>query len=245
MITAAFDAYASYTVDSVYQWDINRSLEIIGVTLDSAPEIHFTNSMMDKSLVRSSEVSGSHYTVDIPNSLLQYPVDIQVYIGVYDDNSEFKVVETMRIPIIPRTRPTDYQIQDSDEEIYSFNELKKSLKDEMESQYYQPGETVSIMGMCPGFISNSGKRVVLSIPFKKSLEKVSLATVTAVEGAIYVPAGGTLDNHSSGAFGSDYSIATNQYSDNYYVLIDKSSAFTNAVNSSNVLFSGTMTVTFE
>lgn len=39
MITANFEGYASYTVDSLYQWDIDRTLAIAGLTLNKRPEI--------------------------------------------------------------------------------------------------------------------------------------------------------------------------------------------------------------
>lgn len=124
MITANFEGYASYTVDSLYQWDIDRTLEIAGLSLNKSPEIHFTNNIIKGAIVRSTEASGSTYSVKIPNSLLQYPSDILAFIVV--DN---QTVEEVRIPIIERQRPVDYQIQDSDEEIYSFKALEKMVKE--------------------------------------------------------------------------------------------------------------------
>ena len=124
MITANFEGYASYTVDSLYQWDIDRTLEIVGLSLNKSPEIHFTNNIIKGAIVRSTEASGSAYKVKIPNSLLQYPSDILAFVVV--DNH---TVEEVRIPIIERQRPVDYQIQDSDEEIYSFKALEKMVKE--------------------------------------------------------------------------------------------------------------------
>lgn len=124
MITANFEGYASYTVDSLYQWDIDRTLEIVGLSLNKSPEIHFTNNIIKGAIVRSTEASGSTYSVKIPNSLLQYPSDILAFVVV--DNH---TVEEVRIPIIERQRPVDYQIQDSDEEIYSFKALEKMVKE--------------------------------------------------------------------------------------------------------------------
>lgn len=124
MITANFEGYASYTVDSLYQWDIDRTLEIVGLSLNKSPEIHFTNNIIKGAIVRSTEASGSAYKVKIPNSLLQYPSNILAFVVV--DN---QTVEEVRIPIIERQRPVDYQIQDSDEEIYSFKALEKMVKE--------------------------------------------------------------------------------------------------------------------
>jgi hypothetical protein len=65
-------------------------------------------------------------SVDIPNSLLQDPLTIEADIGIYE-GKVFKVVEKILIPVIAKTRPSDYQIQDSDEEIYSFNRVLNAL----------------------------------------------------------------------------------------------------------------------
>jgi len=65
-------------------------------------------------------------SVKIPNSVLQEPLRIYAHIGVYEGDT-FKVVEQVEIPVIPRKRPLDYQIEDSDEEIYSFKKLENEL----------------------------------------------------------------------------------------------------------------------
>ena len=123
MIRANFNAYNSYVTDSLYQWDINRDLAISGLNLSVAPEIHFANDNMEKAIVRQSTIENGSIKVRIPNSLLQAPLAIKVYIGVYEDDT-FKVIESIEIPVIPKARPLDYTIEDSDEEIYSFNRLE-------------------------------------------------------------------------------------------------------------------------
>lgn len=126
MIRANFRAYGKYIVDRVYQWDKNRDLIIEGLNLTTAPEIHFVNGAMEKAIVRQSTMKNGVVSVRIPNSLLQSDSRINVYICVYEGD-EFKVVTTVDVPIVPRKRPGDYVIEDSDEEIYSFNELETKL----------------------------------------------------------------------------------------------------------------------
>ena len=126
MIRANFNAYASYVADSLYQWDINRDLTISGLNLGVAPEIHFSNANMERALVRQSTIENGIVTVRIPNSLLQAPLTIKVYVGIYEGNT-FKVIESIEIPVIAKARPLDYMIEDSDEEIYSFNRLEYLL----------------------------------------------------------------------------------------------------------------------
>ncbi len=126
MIKANFIAYGNYVTDGLAQWEIDRVLEVRGLNLVNAPEVHFSNANMDRAIVRQSTMENHVVTVKIPNSLLQDPLRIYAHIGVYE-GSTFKVVETVEIPVAPRKRPADYQIEDTDEEIYSFKRLENEL----------------------------------------------------------------------------------------------------------------------
>lgn len=126
MIRANFNAYSSYVTDSLYQWDINRTLIINGLNLDVAPEIHFTNDSMDRAIVRQSTLENGAVIVGIPNSLLQQAHTIRAYAGIYEGDT-FKTIEVIDISVIAKEKPTDYIIEDSDEEIYSFNALENAI----------------------------------------------------------------------------------------------------------------------
>ena len=126
MIKANFNSYSSYLTDSLYQWDINQVLTVNGLNLAVAPEVHFSNSNMDRAIVRQSVATDKGFNVDIPNSLLQDPLTIRAHVGIYEGNT-FKVIELVEIPIIARTKPLDYKIEDSDEEIYSFKALQNAI----------------------------------------------------------------------------------------------------------------------
>lgn len=126
MIKTNFIAYGNYITDGLTQWDIDRVLEVRGLNLVNAPEVHFSNANMDRAIVRQSTMENHIVTVKIPNSLLQHPLRIDAHIGIYE-GSTFKVVEVVEIPVAPRKRPEDYQIEDTDEEIYSFKRLENEL----------------------------------------------------------------------------------------------------------------------
>lgn len=126
MINANFNSYKQYITDSLYQWDINQKLNVSGLNLSVAPEVHFSNCTMDKAIVKQSTNINHIVSVMIPNSLLQMPFAIEAYIGIYEGTT-FKVIEKVVIPVKPRPRPADYQIQDSDEEIYSFKRLENMI----------------------------------------------------------------------------------------------------------------------
>lgn len=126
MIRANFNTYASYVTDSLYQWDLNQVLSVTGLNLAVVPEVHFSNANTDRAIVRQATKVNNVISVGIPNSLLQEPLRIRAHIGIYEGDT-FKVVELVEIPVIARKRPNDYQIQDSDEEIYSFQALENAI----------------------------------------------------------------------------------------------------------------------
>ena len=127
MIKANFDAYDSYVTDSLYQWDLNQVLTVTGLNLTVAPEIHFHNANMERAIVRQSTMENHVVSVGIPNSLLQEPLTIKVDIGIYEGDL-FKVIEKVSIPVKPKLRPSDYRLEDTDEEIYSFNRLENMIE---------------------------------------------------------------------------------------------------------------------
>lgn len=132
MIKANFNAYDKYVTDSLYQWDLNQVLRVTGLNLSVVPEVHFSNANMDKAIVRQASMENHVVNVDIPNSLLQDPLTINAHIGIYE-GSTFKVVERVEIPVIAKERPTDYQIQGADEEIYSFKALENALENKADN----------------------------------------------------------------------------------------------------------------
>lgn len=125
-IRVNFSAYASYMTDSLHQWETNRVLTVTGLNLVKAPEVRFWNSNTQHAIPRQAEMKNQVITVDIPNSLLQDPLRIIADVGVYEGN-EFKVVERVEIPVIPGRRPIDYKLEDTDGEVYSFNQLLNAI----------------------------------------------------------------------------------------------------------------------
>ncbi len=141
MIKANFNAYANYVTDSLYQWDRNQILSVSGFNISTAPEVHFYNSAMDKAIVKQSTFIDRVVTVQIPNSLLQNALTIYANIGVYEDNT-FKTVETITIPVIAKARPADYQLENNDGEVYSFEELKNHIANMVKLKDFNANNTV-------------------------------------------------------------------------------------------------------
>lgn len=140
MIKANFSAYASYVTDSLYQWSLNQVLSVNGLNLTVAPEVHFSNANMDKAIVRQSTLKDHIVSVAIPNSLLQEPLPIKAHIGVYEGDT-FKVIELVEIPVIAKARPNNYTIENTDEEIYSFEALKNAIANTVKLSDYTSNNT--------------------------------------------------------------------------------------------------------
>lgn len=140
MIRASFVTYNDYKVDSLYQWDVDQELVISGLNIYVAPEVHFNNHIMGKAIVRQSKNVNGLIRVAIPNSLLQQPFNIIAHIGTYAEGKSFSTIEKVEIPIIPRARPEDYTIEDTDEEIYSFKALENRIANMVSHNQFNEGK---------------------------------------------------------------------------------------------------------
>ena len=126
MLNVCFNSYGKYTTNYLYQWDKNQIIEITGLNLSNVPEIHFTNAAMDRAIARQATMSDGVIKADIPNSMLQSPFAIVAYVGIYN-GTQYKTIEAIKIPIIPRSRPTDYVLEKTNDEVYSFNHLENLI----------------------------------------------------------------------------------------------------------------------
>ena len=86
------------------QWDTGQKLTIKGADMSTAPVFHFLNAYITTAYVSQSKISGGGITVDIPDILLQYDVPLIIYIQYDPGTTEYSI----RIPIRPRVKPSDY-----------------------------------------------------------------------------------------------------------------------------------------
>jgi hypothetical protein len=116
----------NYTAEPLYQWDLNQTLLVYGLSLPSVPEIHFTNAAMSRAIVRQASMDASGVvSVEIPNSMLQKPYTVVAYICLYA-GATFETQYKLEIPVKARTQPADYTLTD-DPEVYSFNALENQV----------------------------------------------------------------------------------------------------------------------
>lgn len=114
----------TYTTEELYQWDVNQQLEVRGLSLASVPEVHFHSAALgDRAIVRQGrlDAAGVLYA-EVPNSLLQKPYRLTVYICAYTGDT-FETLYALDIPVKQRAKPSDYTLE-NDGEVYSFNALE-------------------------------------------------------------------------------------------------------------------------
>ena len=56
----------------------------------------------------SSVRNGENFVAEIPNSLLQQPYPIIIYVYSYSDTNSARTIYTIKIPVTPRVKPSDY-----------------------------------------------------------------------------------------------------------------------------------------
>ena len=178
MIKANFNAYNTYVTDSLYQWDINQELKISGLNLETIPEVHFSNRNMDRAIVRQATLENHVVNVIIPNSLLQEPLRIYAHVGIYEEDT-FKTVEVIEIPVIARTRPFDYTIEDTDEEIYSFKELENKIDNVIADIRTENAQFIGTINNLMVELTATGDEIETGLPGKENKATIVAGTMLA------------------------------------------------------------------
>ena len=178
MIKANFNAYNAYVTDSLYQWDINQVLRVTGLNITVIPEVHFSNSDMGRAIVRQATLENHVITVAIPNSLLQAPLKIYAHIGIYEEET-FKCLEVVEIPIIPRKRPEDYTIEDTDEEIYSFKELENKIDNVLADIREENAEFIGAINNLMVDLTNTSDEFETGLPGKENKATIVAGVMNA------------------------------------------------------------------
>jgi hypothetical protein len=115
MITEKFVGYGIVSTDELYRWDVNQVLQITNTGLTLPPVIHFTNKnphLTDDAITVQATISSDTVKANIPNKLLTEPYDIIAYLYTVANN-EGKTLEMIRIPVIDRAKPSDYQYSEN------------------------------------------------------------------------------------------------------------------------------------
>ncbi len=94
---------------ALYQWDRGQTLRIEGLSLTSAPEIHFARSGARRAIARQASMDSSGViTVTVPNELLEHAGSLHVYVcqGI---GEEVCTLYEFTLNVQSRAKPGNYE----------------------------------------------------------------------------------------------------------------------------------------
>lgn len=98
-------------LDHYTQWETDQKLIIKGADLSVEPIIYFSNIAHQRALPVESDIVDNGIVVDVPDILLQDAYPLIVYVDyMMGATPNF----TIRIPVMPMKKPTDYIYEDDD-----------------------------------------------------------------------------------------------------------------------------------
>lgn len=103
------------STSELYQWDTGQVLEISGLGVTAAPDIHFTFHNMKHAFVVKSELANGKIKVEIPNKILTYGKDIIAYICTDDSDKAKATLTSVIIPVRKRNMPDNYYYTDEED----------------------------------------------------------------------------------------------------------------------------------
>ena len=92
----------------LYQWDKGQQLEIKGLGVSKAPEVHFGVNGSMLAIVVNSTLSGEIVYADIPNEILMSGKDLRVYVHI-----DGTTIKNILIPVFKRNMPENYVVDSS------------------------------------------------------------------------------------------------------------------------------------
>lgn len=100
-----------YSIRALFQWDRGQVLEIHGLSLRSAPEVHFAHEDAETAHVLQStmDARGVVYA-PIPDALLRRAAAIRAWV-VEEIGRASKTKREIIIPVIGREMPGDYEME--------------------------------------------------------------------------------------------------------------------------------------
>ena len=112
------------------QWDRGQKIEISGLSLPSAVEIHFASQDGENAKVMVGSSSEGKTTAEIPDELLKQGLAINAYIYLSDSTSG-ETVFIIHLPVVRRAKPNEY-VEDPNPE-NPFGEIVEQIKDYADS----------------------------------------------------------------------------------------------------------------
>lgn len=112
-------------LNRIYQWDADRVVVVSGVTAWDGATVFFQfgNRKVDETIIVMPTESEGRYTCDIPNELLAYAENLNIYISQETATGETLVIDEVRVPVVPKSMPSNYIYEPNTEDIVVANGL--------------------------------------------------------------------------------------------------------------------------
>ena len=111
----------------LYQWELNRRVVIDGFEPGTVVEFSHKNDFKNSSVPVKSYEEDGHTVANVPNSLLQLPGYIRVFVRPsagdvvnQPEQKDFRVIE--------KEKPEDYDATYSETEVFSYKELEERVE---------------------------------------------------------------------------------------------------------------------
>lgn len=122
-----YDKYG-IEIDHLTQWDMNVTLKIHDFPYDIAPVCHFATRYDKSAKTMTSTLEDNIVSVVVPNIFLKESKAINMYIFLYDiDSNSGRTIYVVNLPVEPKPKPDDYEYKDNSE-VISLAGLKVRLE---------------------------------------------------------------------------------------------------------------------
>lgn len=133
MLQAVFtDGVDEITVHGLTQWDVGQEMEIVLSSLPAEFQVHFGHKRNDVAYVVAATATDGVATVAIPNVVLQQSSPVKAWIYLVGVGTG-ETVKTINLPIIARTKPSDYAY--TEVEILNYESVIRKAQGEMKAPY--------------------------------------------------------------------------------------------------------------
>ena len=106
IVKASFGGLREVATSPLWQWDYGQILQITGLDLPQAFEVHFSNSRKSGETVTQI---GSDGQVTIPDMYLTSGADIYCFIFLHDGLTDGETEYVIKIPVRERPEPSDIE----------------------------------------------------------------------------------------------------------------------------------------
>lgn len=133
MLQAVFtDGVDEITIHGLTQWDVGQELEIVLSSLPAEFQVHFGHKRNDVAYVVAATATDGVAKVAIPNVVLQQSSPVKAWIYLVGVGTG-ETVKTINLPIIARTKPSDYAY--TEVEILNYESVIRKAQGEMKAPY--------------------------------------------------------------------------------------------------------------